>query len=188
MAPLYSEPGNLNVIRSIPTNDMDINIRVAAIGDAHSVAELFDLYRQFYEQAADLPLATAFITERINKKQSVILLASANEVGPIGFCQLYPTFCSVEAQPIYSLYDLFVRPVARRTGVGQMLLQAAEEHARVNGKARMDLTTARTNHQAQRLYESMGWVRDEVFFAYSRHVGDSSEPCTTNNSSLSTST
>lgn len=151
---------------------MDITTREAAIGDAQSVAELFDLYRQFYEQPADLPLATAFITERINKKQSVILLATTNEVGAVGFCQLYPTFCSVEAQPIYSLYDLFVLPVARRHGAGQMLLRAAEEHARVNGKARMDLTTARTNHQAQRLYKSMGWVRDEVFFAYSRHVGN----------------
>jgi ribosomal protein S18 acetylase RimI-like enzyme len=153
-------------------NDMHITTREATIGDTQSVAELFDLYRQFYEQAADLSLATAFITERIQKKQSVILLAIANEIGPVGFCQLYPTFCSVVAQPIYALYDLFVLPLARRRGVGQILLQAAEDHATANGKARMDLTTARTNLQAQRLYESMGWVRDEVFFAYSRDISN----------------
>jgi len=35
---------------------------------------------------------------------------------------------------------------------------------------RMDLTTAKTNHAAQALYESLGWVRDEVFFAYNRRV------------------
>jgi len=33
---------------------------------------------------------------------------------------------------------------------------------------RMDLTTARTNVTAQTLYESLGWLRDEVYFAYSR--------------------
>ena len=153
---------------------MNITTREATAGDTRSVAELFDLYRQFYEQPADLPRATAFIAERINRKESVILLATSVEVGPVGFCQLYPTFCSVEAQPIYALYDLFVQPVARKRGVGQMLLQAAEERARADGRGRMDLTTARTNHPAQRLYESMGWVRDEVFFAYSRRVGSPS--------------
>lgn len=48
---------------------------------------------------------------------------------------------------------------------------AYEDRAKSDGKARMDLTTARTNHRAQQLYESMGWVRDEVFFAYSRRTG-----------------
>ena len=149
---------------------MNFTIREATIGDAQSVAELFNLYRQFYEQADDPSLAMAFVTERIQKKQSVILLAVADGIGSVGFCQLYPSFCSVEAQPIYSLYDLFVLPVARRSGVAKTLLQAAEAHAKANRIARMDLTTARTNNQAQRLYESMGWVRDELFFAYSRHV------------------
>jgi ribosomal protein S18 acetylase RimI-like enzyme len=35
----------------------------------------------------------------------------------------------------------------------------------------MDLTTARSNHAAQALYESLGWVRDEVFLAYARRIG-----------------
>jgi len=83
----------------------------------------------------------------------------------------YPTFCSVEAKPIYSLYDLFVSPEVRRSGVGKVLLQAAEKLAAATGKARMDLTTARTNKPAQAVYESLGWVRDEVFYAYSKTVG-----------------
>lgn len=152
---------------------MNITTKEATTSDTRSVAELFDLYRQFYEQPTDLSRATAFIAERINRKESVILLATSNEFGLVGFCQLYPTFCSVEAQSIYMLYDLFVLPVARKSGVGQMLLRAAEERAKADGKTRMDLTTARTNHHAQRLYESMGWVRDEMFLAYSRRIGNS---------------
>ncbi|AKJ31990.1 hypothetical protein AAW51_5299 [Caldimonas brevitalea] len=34
----------------------------------------------------------------------------------------------------------------------------------------MDVTTAKTNHTAPSVYESLGWVRDEVFFAYSKRV------------------
>ena len=68
------------------------------------------------------------------------------------------------------LYDLFVTETARTHGAGRLLLQAAEAHAARTGKARMDLTTAKTNLKAQRLYEATGWTRDEVFFAYNRWV------------------
>jgi ribosomal protein S18 acetylase RimI-like enzyme len=100
-----------------------------------------------------------------------VLLASTELGHVVGFCQLYPTFCSVEAKPIYSLYDLFVSPAARRTGAGSALLRAAEKLAAENGKARMDLTTAKKNEAAQAAYESLGWVRDEIFLAYSKSVG-----------------
>jgi ribosomal protein S18 acetylase RimI-like enzyme len=153
---------------------MKISIREAQPSDLAAIAELFDQYRQFYEQAPDLALAQSFITARFNRQESVILVAHSDASGPIGFCQLYPTFCSVEAQPIYALYDLFVLPTARKSGAGRMLLQAAEATAKGAGKVRMDLTTARTNRAAQSLYESQGWVRDDVFFAYSRRVGPGS--------------
>lgn len=152
---------------------MNIIIREAHTSDVPAVAELFDRYRQFYEQQPDLQLAQDFITERLTKQESVILVAESSGSGLLGFCQLYPTFCSVEAQPIYALYDLFVLPSARKAGVGRMLLQAAETKAAQAGKARMDLTTARTNKPAQSLYESLGWVRDDVFFAYNRRVAQS---------------
>jgi ribosomal protein S18 acetylase RimI-like enzyme len=147
-----------------------IRIRIATLADFDVIAPLFDRYRQFYLQPPDLPLATRFIHERLLNEESVILLASNEAHGIIGFCQLYPSFCSVEATPIYTLYDLFVVPAARRSGAGKALLQAAERHAVENGKARMDLTTARTNRVAQSAYESLGWVRDDVFLAYSKHL------------------
>ncbi len=71
---------------------------------------------------------------------------------------------------IYVLYDLFVAPDARKSGAGRALLQAAEQFAASQGVVRMDLTTAKTNLAAQSVYEALGWVRDEVFFAYSKAV------------------
>ena len=144
--------------------------RLATISDLEVVASLLDAYRQFYAQAPDLALATRFIRERMENHESVILLASNAAQQVVGFCQLYPSFCSVEAKPIYALYDLFVVPEARRTGAGRVLLLAAEQLGREHGKARMDLTTARTNVAAQTAYESLGWARDEVFYAYSKAV------------------
>jgi ribosomal protein S18 acetylase RimI-like enzyme len=142
--------------------------REARFSDLPAVAELFDLYRQFYEQPPDLSLARAFISQRMEKRESVILVAENGALGLVGFCQLYPTFCSVEARPIYVLYDLFVRGSARHMGVGRMLLQAAQARAAGDGRARLDLTTAKTNTVAQSLYASLGWVRDDIFFSYSR--------------------
>lgn len=149
-----------------------IDIHLAALEDAERVAPLFDAYRQFYEQPADPAGALAFVQARLARGESVILLAEDTACGQaIGFCQLYPSFCSVLAAPIYVLYDLFVAPVARKSGAGRALLQQAEAHARAGGFARMDLTTARTNLPAQALYESLGWTRDEVFLTYNRDLG-----------------
>lgn len=150
---------------------MNISTRLATAADLDLVAEMFDAYRQFYEQAPDRAAAREFIAQRMTRGESVILVAETDEHELVGFTQLYPLFCSVEAKPIYSLYDLFVRPAARRTGAGRELLLAAERLAAGHGKSRMDLTTAKTNLTAQSLYESLGWVRDEVFYAYTRRIG-----------------
>lgn len=146
-------------------------IRLAGLADLDVLAPLFDAYRQFYEQPSDLTLARAFLEQRLRRAESVVLLAEDAAGQGLGFCQLYPTFCSVEAQPIFSLYDLFVSPEARRLGLGRALLRAAEGLALERGVARLDLTTARSNARAQALYESEGWVLDQVFLAYQRYPG-----------------
>jgi ribosomal protein S18 acetylase RimI-like enzyme len=144
--------------------------RLATLVDLTSIAPLFNAYRQFYEQADDLALAASFIQERLTNAESVIILALDDTKMAVGFCQLYPSFCSVEAAPIYTLYDLFVSPQARRTGAARALLRAADAYAAQTGRVRMDLTTARTNASAQALYESEGWVQDAVFLTYNKAV------------------
>lgn len=153
------------------TNMSQLDIRFATVADAARIAPLFDAYRQFYEQPADRTAALAFISARLERRESVILLAGTADGEAVGFCQLYPSFCSVIAGPIYVLYDLFVAPSARKSGAGAALLRAAEAYAREQGARRMDLTTARNNFTAQSLYESLGWVRDEVFYTYTRDLG-----------------
>lgn len=104
---------------------MSIQIQRATIDDLALLAPLFDAYRVFYEQSADLALARHFLEQRLSKQESIIFLAledateststSAQQRG-LGFVQLYPSFSSVSAQRLWILNDLFVAPHARRRG------------------------------------------------------------------------
>jgi len=92
---------------------------------------------------------------------------------PAGFTQLYPGFSSLDQARQWTLEDLFVTPAARNRGVARALLAAAEDLARTTGAVRLILSTAVTNENAQRLYESAGWVRDDAFYVYARTLESS---------------
>lgn len=145
-----------------------IRTRYAESRDLDAVAALFDAYRQFYGKPPDLALARRYLAERLERKQSVVIVAEDDRRAVVGFTQLYPAFCSVLAAPTFVLYDLFVTPSARGTGAGRALMVAAEDHARRAGAARLELQTAKTNRIGQSLYESCGWVRDRDFHTYTR--------------------
>ena len=140
----------------------------AAIGDVPLLASFFDAYRVFYGQSSDLKLAEKFLFDRLSTGESVILFCSQSSgSSPAGFTQLYPSFASVSAGRIWILNDLFVAPDFRRRGVGRVLIQAAHDHARETGALEVVLSTAHTNHAAQALYESIGYIQDTEFRSYS---------------------
>jgi ribosomal protein S18 acetylase RimI-like enzyme len=143
-----------------------VRIREAISDDLPALGKLFDEYRQFYQLPTDVEKATAYLKARLRAGESVVLTA-ADEAGELlGFTQLYPTWCSLLAGPVYVLYDLYVAPQARRRGVGRALLKAAAERGRRDRKLRMTLSTAKTNADAQSVYESLGWERDNEFYVY----------------------
>jgi len=143
-----------------------IHIREASGDDLPALGRLFDEYRQFYRLPSDLDKANAYLKARLASHESMVLVAADDAQGLVGFTQLYPTWCSLLAGPVYVLYDLYVAPQARRRGVGRALIHAATERGRYDRKLRMSLSTAKTNLGAQSLYESLGWERDEEFYVY----------------------
>jgi GNAT superfamily N-acetyltransferase len=144
---------------------MPISIRTASIHDLDVVEPLFDAYRSFYGRPSDPARARAFLAERFQHHESIIFLA-LDESGAVGFTQLYPVFSSVSCTRKYLLNDLFVVPAARGGGTGRALLVAAADFARAQGAASLSLSTGVANAAAQRLYESLGWTRDESFYEY----------------------
>lgn len=129
------------------------------------LAPLFDAYRVFYEQASDLRGAREYLWQRLSNLDSVIFLALDGGRG-LGLCQLYPSFTSVRMERIWILYDLYVIPEARRQSIGRALMERAAEFGRASGALRLELSTARDNRPAQKLYEALGYVRDEAFYFY----------------------
>ena len=143
-------------------------VKRAALADLDAVAPLFDAYRQFYGQRADLAAARAFLDARLRREESVIFLAVDGEGGndALGFTQLYPSFSSVSVRRLWILNDLFVRPGIRHGGVGRRLLERAREWAIETDAKGLMLATAVSNGAAKALYESCGWRRDDEFEHY----------------------
>jgi GNAT superfamily N-acetyltransferase len=143
----------------------EVEIRRAGPADLDAASRLFAGYLRFYEKAASESAVRSFIGERLAKQDSAFYLAEAGGEA-LGFTQLYPAFASLSLAPSWILNDLYVEPSARGRGVGEALMEAARELAIGNGAAELMLQTARSNATAQRLYEKLGWVRDDEFLVY----------------------
>ena len=141
-------------------------ISVATPAQASLVARLFDLYRQFYGRKSDPEVALHFISERLRNQDSVIFLALAEEGTPVGFAQMYPLFSSVGAKRAWLLNDLYVSLEARRMKLGKSLVERCIDHGRQTDAGLVSLQTADDNYPAQRLYESLGFKKDERFLTY----------------------
>lgn len=137
----------------------------ATMEDLDGVANLFNLYRTFYQQESDLEGAKNYIKERINKEESVIFVVK-DEQNYLGFTQLYPTFSSISMKRAWILNDLYVDEQTRKQGVGELLLHKAKEYAIETGAKSLSLSTAPDNYTAQRLYEKNGYAKDISFYHY----------------------
>ena len=145
---------------------MTLKLLRADASSLDQIAELFDAYRGFYGQPANLPQSRAFLAERLARDESVIFYALDETGQALGFVQLYPSFSSIDAHRTWLLSDLFTASQARGRGVGTLLMNAAREFALATGAKGLVLETATDNHTAQRLYESLGYVRDPGYYTY----------------------
>jgi GNAT superfamily N-acetyltransferase len=144
---------------------MSISIYQATINDLTQLVPLFDAYRVFYKQTSDKEGAEKFLFERFEHGESVIFMAKDNEEA-VGFTQLYPIFSSVSMQRLWLLNDLFVMEQGRRKGIAEKLMKAAKDFATLTRAKGLTLSTAIDNHDAQRLYERLGYKKDDGFVQY----------------------
>lgn len=136
----------------------------ATVTDIGQIVPLFDKYRVFYGQQPDEATVKRFLLERFSNQENIVFLAYQHEI-PVGFTQLYPTFSSVSLQPFYILNDLFVDEMYRGQGVATMLLKKAQDFCLEKECKGLALETAIDN-PAQKLYEKLGWKKDEAFLHY----------------------
>ena len=144
-----------------------MKIKKATLEDLELVAPLFDQYRQFYEQQPDMASAVNFLTQRIEKKESMIFLAFDEKTNAaMGFVQLYPSFSSVSMKRIWILNDLFIHQDYRRKGVAEELINKTKSFAAETNAKGVILETHDDNTEAQSLYDKTGFVKDEEHCYY----------------------
>lgn len=134
--------------------------------DLADLTRLFAGYLRFYEVPRDEADIAAFLGQRLQRGDSQLLIARDEQGVAQGFVQLYPFQSSLALEPAWLLSDLYVDETARRGGVGEALMNAARVHAEASGACGLQLETAKTNLAGQRLYERLGYVRDEQFYTY----------------------
>lgn len=144
-----------------------MKIRTANISDVPKTALLFDAYRVFYEKESDVPAAATFLSERINKNESVIYIAETEGGDLAGFVQLYPIFSSTRMKRLWLLNDLYVKSEYRGRHISIALLDQAKALARETMSAGLILETAKSNMIGNQLYPATGFELDEDHNYYS---------------------
>lgn len=142
-----------------------VHIKQAGVEDIETIIPLFAAYRTFYKVESDPAQLRSYLHERLKNNQSVVFMATSGGTA-VGFTQLYPGFSSVSLKNTWTLNDLFVAPEARRSSIGQELMDRAKQMAKDSGASKVMLLTATDNVTAQSLYEKLGYERETAFYGY----------------------
>lgn len=155
---------------------MSIAIREARTADRPALVRLMGALHEFESafeenragaEAADSHLA--WVEKSVAELGGVILVAEAE--GSVAGFVAYTfeedpgTFVRPEFRRHALIWDISVAEEARGQGIGQALLQAAEEAARAAGIHEMRLYVLEANTRARRIYEAAGYRNYERFLA-----------------------
>lgn len=143
-----------------------MEIRRAEPQDIEAMLPLFASYRDFYKRTTDAAAAKIFLSDNLELGRSVIFVAYDEFAKAVGFAQVYSQVSSLSMSTYLYLSDLFVDPQLRAKGVGKELMKAVDAYGTAVGAKSIQLETAETNTQAQKLYDSCGYKWDREFRTY----------------------
>lgn len=135
-------------------------IEIATLNHLDEFAELFNDYRVFYRQPADVERGKAFLRERITNQETVTFLIKA-EGKFVGFAQLYPLFHYKALQRQWLLSDLFVNHGYRGRGLSIALIDRCKAYCDETDACGLLLETEKTNEIGNNLYPKCGFELDE---------------------------
>ena len=141
------------------TSDRRANIWLAKPADAPTVGWLFHAFNaEFGEPEPRADLVAERAVPLMESGEVTVLFVGE---GPDGFALLRfrPSLYTGALDAL--LEELYVVPEQRGRGLGRALLEAAMEHARKRGAARMELKTSVDDVAARALYEKTGFTNRE---------------------------
>jgi ribosomal protein S18 acetylase RimI-like enzyme len=130
--------------------------------EIEKLAEIFDLYRVHYGEAADAPRAATWLQGNISSGGVEAFVAEEND-GVVGFAVTMAVPASLRLGHFWQIRDLFVSPSHRRLGVGRRLLDSIRAAALASGALRIVLQTEAHNRPALRLYAESGYSAVEGY-------------------------
>jgi [ribosomal protein S18]-alanine N-acetyltransferase len=140
-----------------------VTIRPAAKSDRAQLRELREEFQRELGKPTFLQEPWDAIASDVDDtiREGVALLAEEN-----GEVVGYALASVVPETPIRGhLYDLFVREVSRKRGVGRSLVAEVARRFRERGVTHLSLDVGIANDRARRLYERLGFFPYEVFMA-----------------------
>ena len=130
------------------------SVEIATPADAPSIS---DLLYEFNGEA----LPPAILTERMLQAQgleTVFLSKLAGRLAGLLVLRTVPTLSDPEDWA--EITELYVRPAARRRGVGKALVEAAIQYAQARGCTHVHLLVDPANRVALSFYSVVGFHRD----------------------------
>ena len=142
-------------------------IRAASERDAKSIARVWiRSWRQAYMHAFSREILDGLLLEERTRQKLDAIARSDTEVfvGEIGgaicgFVSVGPS----EVEPCGELYAIYVDETHWGSGIGQALLERAEDELRRRGFDQAVLAVLADNPRARRFYERNGWVAGTPF-------------------------
>jgi len=135
----------------------DANVRAATRADVGVIVELIRELA-IYEHLEHLAIATParLEAELFGDEPTCECLIGERDGEPIGFALYFRNFSTYLCRKGLYLEDLFVRPTARGTGMGKLLLQRLAQIAVERDCGRFEWSVLDWNVDAQAFYQRMG--------------------------------
>lgn len=134
---------------------MSTRIRKLEMRDRPLWEILFRGYIEFYRAIVPDQVIDATFARLLQSNDLVCILAVDEEDAPVGLAHLLFHASTWSSSGYCYLEDLFVDPTMRRTGIGRLLIEAAEREAHARSATRLYWVTQTTNSDARRLYDSV---------------------------------
>ncbi len=137
---------------------MDFRIREARPGDEAALFALILELARFERLEHTVTGSAAELARHLfgEPRRAEALLAEGASGEALGFALFFGTYSTFLTRPGLYLEDLFVRPEARRRGIGTALLRALGQLARERNLGRLEWAVLDWNTAAIAFYEKLG--------------------------------
>jgi GNAT superfamily N-acetyltransferase len=135
----------------------DVTVREASQGDTPALLEMFTELAEYEHLTHELRATPQALEDALfGARPAAEALIAERDGKEIGYALFFGTFSSFLATPGVWLEDLFVRPSARREGVGRALLAAVAALAVRRGGGRLEWAALDWNEPALGFYRALG--------------------------------